>query len=409
MRIALTLLILLTLFPGSVADAQEVIPRPDPDVTPATRIVAGCTVCVIVTGEPDLSGTHILDEKGDILFSLADTEGENRQEWRVSLKGKTTEEARAAITESLKKYLRAPEVTVVIVKLPRVRVDIVGPVDRPGPMELKPGARLSDALARCGYRPTTDLTNVRILRPSRHPGGKPETLIVDVEAYGRGEHDDDPPLQSGDRIVLIARQGQQAPKEPTYVRIIGEVEREVQHPLTPGLRVKDLFERAGGLKPTADREKIRLVRGADGKVLELDADKVEADDPVYNLPLAPNDLIIVGVRDQSRVFAVLGEVAQPSTFSYRTDEKVTLLTAIERAGGPTRQADLRKGLLRRNFLRNPAQASDIPFDLEQVKKGKQPDYVLEPGDAVLLPPRVRRPGLLQQFLPLVLRFFTFGF
>lgn len=409
MRAAFILLTLLWLLSGNATGAQEVIPRPDPDVTPTTRIAAGCTVCVIVAGEPELSGTHILDEKGEIRFSLADTEGENRQEWRVSLRGKTTEEARATIVESLRKYLRDPEVTVVIVKLPRVRVDIIGPVDRPGPMELKPGARLSDALARCGYRQTTDLTNVRILRPSKQPGGKPETLIIDVEAYGRGEHDDDPLLQPGDRIVLIARQGQKASQEPAYVRIIGEVEREVQHPLTPGLRVKDLFDRAGGLKPTADREKVRLVRGSDGKVFELDADRVEADDPVYNLPLNPNDLIIVGVRDQSRVFAVLGEVAQPSTFPYRTDEKVTLLTAIERAGGPTRQADLRKGLLRRNFLRNPAQASDIPFDLEQIKKGKQPDHILEPGDAVLLPPRVRRPGLLQQFLPLVLRFFTFGF
>ena len=153
---------------------------------------------------------------------------------------------------------------------------------------------------------------------------------------------------------------------------------------------------------------MRLVRGTDGKVLELMADRVEADDPVYNMLLNPNDLVIVGVRDQSLVFAVLGEVFQPNTFPYKTGAKVTLLDVIEQAGGLTKQADARKGVLRRNFLRNPTQTNDIPFDLEQIKKGKQQNYEIIAGDAVVIPPRVRRPSVFQQLFPLMFRFFTFG-
>lgn len=168
-----------------MAYGQEAPPPPDPGVTMTTRITSGCTVSVTVTGEPDLSGSYILDETAEIPFTIADADGSNKQEWRVGIKDKTTEEAKAAITESLKKYLRAPEVAVVITRLPRIRVDISGPVTRPGPMELKPGTRLSDALARCGYKPTTDLANIRILRKAQKLGDKPQTIAVNFEARSK--------------------------------------------------------------------------------------------------------------------------------------------------------------------------------------------------------------------------------
>lgn len=407
-RHSIAIFSLLLLLFSRVVWGQETLPQPDPGVTVATKITPGCTVSVTVKNEPGLSGTFTIEEAGEIRFTLADDEGGNKTEWSVAVKGKTTNEAHAAITESMKKYLTAPEVSVVIVKLPRVIVEITGPVQKPGRLEIAPGSHLSDALALALYKPNADLANIRILRKAKKEGEKPQTIAVDFAAFSSGASDDDPILQSGDKIYLLAMPVIAPPEELRYVRAVGEVSREVQHPFTKGMKVRDLLERAGGLKPTADREKMRLVRGADGKVLELDADKVEADDPLYNMPLSPNDLLIVGVRDQSLVVAVLGEVLQPSTLPIKAGEKLTLLEVVERAGGLTKQADARKGLLRKNFLRNPAQTRDMPIDLDKIKKGEHPNFEIEPGDAIMIPPRQRRPSFFQQLLPIMFRFLPFG-
>lgn len=406
--ILLTMILLFLLVTGA-AQGQETPPMPDPEVTMSTRITPGCVLSVSVKDEPGLSGTFTIEESGEIRFTLSDPEGEHKEEWGVAVKDKTTGEARDAIAESMRKYLRAPEVSVVIVRLPRLKLEVIGPAQRPGKLELKPGSRLSDALLICGYKPTADLANIRVLRRAQKAGDPPQTIAVNFIAFSNGESSDDPLLQSGDRIVLTPRPEPVTPMEVAYARAVGEVNREVQHPLSKGFRVSDLLERAGGLKPTADRTRLRLVRGEDGKVLELDADRVEADDPVYNLPLAPNDLLIVGVRDQSLVFAVLGEVMQPTTLPWKAEEKMTVLTAIERAGGLTKQGDARKGILRKNFLRNPTQTRDIPFDIEQIRKGKQPDWEIEAGDTVLIPTRQPRKNFFQQLLPIFFRFLPIGF
>lgn len=380
----------------------------DLEAKPTTKIIPGCVLGVTVTDETQLTGLYPVDAKGEIHFALADDDGGHKQEWAVSVKGKLTDEARTAIAESLKTYLVAPEVQVVIAKLPRVRVEISGPARTTGRFELSPNARLSDAMAACGYTPKADLANIRILRREAQDGKTPKThtLAVNFTAFMRGESNDDPALLTGDKIILPALP--EPTPEPKIARIVGEVEREASIPISPGMTLHDAFERAGGLKETANREKIRVVRGSDGRIFEVEADKVEANDPVHNLPLGPDDLIIVGMRDRSLRYAVLGEVMEQKTFDWDPKAKVTLLSALEQAGGLTKRGDARKGLLRKGYLLNPAQTRDLPFDLEQIIKGKQPDWEIEPGDAIFIPPKQRRPNILQQILPMVLRFLPFG-
>jgi len=380
----------------------------DLEAKPTTKIIPGCVLGVTVTDEAQLTGLYPVDAKGAIHFTLTDDEGGHKQEWTVSVKDKTADEARTAIAESLKTYLVAPEVQVVIAKLPRVRVEITGPARTTGKLELSTNAHLSDAMAACGYTPRADLANVRILRRESEDGKAPKvhTIAVNFAAFIRGESNDDPALQTGDKIILPALP--EPTPEPKVARIVGEVVREASIPLSPGMTLHDAFDRAGGLKETADREKIRVVRGSDGRIFEVEADKVEANDPVHNLPLGPGDLIIVGMRDRSLRYAVLGEVAEQKTFDWNPKEKVTLLSALEQAGGLTKRGDARKGLLRKGYLLNPTQTRDLPFDLEQIAKGKQPDWEIEPGDAIFIPPKQRRPNVLQQILPMVLRFLPFG-
>ncbi len=409
MRLALWLIVLL--LPGITGiAARPVVAQTsalsaDPMATAATRITPGCLLGVTVTDETQLTGAFPVDADGNIHFTLADDDGGNKTEWAVNVKDKTVDEARDAVTESLKTYLRFPEVSIVIAKLPRLRVLVSGPAQVTGKLELAPKAHLSDALIACRYQPNADLANIRILRQESN-SKTPQTIPVNFSAFLSGDSNDDPALQSGDKIILPAKP---EPKpEPKLARIVGEVNREASIPLGPGMTIHDAFNRAGGLTDTADREHIRLVRGTDGRLLELNADKIEANDPIDNLPLGPGDLIIVGKRDRSLRYAVLGEVVDPKTFDWDGKQKMTVLKALEQAGGPSKNADHHKGVLRRGYLLDPAQTRDVPFDLDLMLRGKEQDIEIEAGDAIFLLPRQHRPSFFQQVIPLFLHFLPFG-
>ena len=127
-------------------------------------------------------------------------------------------------------------------------------------------------------------------------------------------------LQADDRIYLILQP--QKPKEATIaiIRVFGEVEREGAFPMKSGT-VRDALILAGGLKPTANREKIVLIRARDAKYLPLDADKVMENDPVYNLPVEDRDMISVEKGDQSQFVSVEGEIHTPGRIPLKTDEE----------------------------------------------------------------------------------------
>jgi protein involved in polysaccharide export with SLBB domain len=385
--------------------------KADPDVTPTTRIVAGCVLEIIVVDEPALSGFFTVDAQGQIQFALTDEAGGNKQEWKVTLKEKTTDEARAAVVESLKTYLKNPIVQLVIARLPGITIEISGPVKKPGSLKLRRTARLSDALEAAVYLPEADLSTIRILRLEKKSSAEParRTITLDFTKYLSGESEEDPALEQGDKIVLIDKPVPVAPERPRIVRVRGEVRQEGTYPIGPKERVRDLLERAGGLLETADREKVILIRASDGKYLELNANRVLESDPVHNLSVEPGDLLLIGKRDQSLIFTIAGEVADPKTIPWKSGEKITLLQALELAGGPTRRADTRKGMLQRGYLRNPNLARIISFDVEKIRKNEEPDWEIEAGDMIVLPPRVRRPSTLQQFLPLLRFFLPFPF
>ena len=100
----------------------------------------------------------------------------------------------------------------------------------------------------------------------------------------------------------------------------------------------------------------------------------------------------------------MGEVNSPKTFDIRPGEKVKVLQALARAGDLSKKADHHRAVLSRGYLLDPAKARAIPFDLDLVKQGKQPNMEIEPGDAVIVEQRKKRPTIWEQLLPLALHF-----
>ena len=399
----------LSIVYNPVGAAESTIEAPTYPIS--TKIAPGALLKVTVFHEPSLSGLYTVDDGGSLHFQLADDGGKHKCNWKVPVSGKIVDEARGALLESLHVYFVAPEVQLTIIRMPALQVDVRGEARTPGKLSLPLRAHLSDALALSGYRTTADINHLSILRSGlMDPTGHASTrsIPMDYGAFLRGASAEDPLLQEGDTILLPALPATVPAAELKLIRIRGEVNLEANIPFEPGMTVHDVIQRAGGLKPNADRETVRLVRMSDGKLLELDADRIEADDPVHNFRVGAGDLILVQVRDNSRRFAVLGEVMAPRTFALVPGEKVTVLRAMDRVGGPTKDGD-HKLLLRKGFLFDPTQTRDLSVDLDKVRAGKLPDWEIEPGDALVVYSRQPKTSIWKQLLPLALRFLPFGF
>jgi len=103
-------------------------------------------------------------------------------------------------------------------------------------------------------------------------------------------------------------------------------------------------------------------------------------DPKANIPILPNDMINVPVPVPITLFC-LGEVARPGALEFMSNERITVLAAIARAGGLTDRAS-NTILIKR---RDPSgRESVIQVDYKKIISDEQPDLALEPNDVVVV-------------------------
>jgi protein involved in polysaccharide export with SLBB domain len=428
-RIACHVTMLLVIF-GAVAAiicgakvrADDKTPQRVPVTNMETKIIPGCVLNIQVDDEDEVSRTYTVDAKGAVHFAISDSAGVHKEEWEVVLHGKNVAEAKAILTESLTNYFKSPEVHVTIVRIPGLHVEIAGEVVKPGVFVLPFNSRISDLFSLAVTKQNADLTNILVRRRDNQAQAPDavKSFNVDFTSGNASDESDDPKLEDGDKIYLRKMAEVHVAPELQIVRIVGEINTTLQDPgkgevqrddgvalpISKEMTIKDVLERIGGLKDTADRTHLYLGR-MDGTTRVLNADKVEGSDPEENLKVKPGDLIIVPKRDRSQVFAVLGEVNTPNTFVYRSGEKIRVMQAIARAGDFSKKADKHRAVLSKGYLLDPTRARAIPFDPELVKKGEQPNMEIEAGDALFIEQRKKRPTIWQQLLPLALHFLPF--
>jgi polysaccharide export outer membrane protein len=194
--------------------------------SPDYQIHGGDQLHVIVFGETDLTRDVTVLPDGTINYPLA---GE------INVHGLSPDQAADAIATSLKKYLRQPHVSVVVVQQGLLDVLVLGNVVKPGKYELPPTSRLTDAIASAGGLGPTDgdLPNVRLanehgdvtqvsLQKLLHEGDTvlnaplademtvyvPSPLTLQVEVLGAVDKPGDVLVHEGDRLSMaIARAG----------------------------------------------------------------------------------------------------------------------------------------------------------------------------------------------------------
>jgi polysaccharide export outer membrane protein len=192
----------------------------------AYEIHGGDELNVIVYGEKDLTQAVTVLPSGTISYPLI---GE------VHVGGLTPTQAAGMLSTSLKKYVREPQVSVVVTKEGPLEVLVLGNVTKPGKYELPSRSRLTDALASAGGLGITDgdLPDARLatahgsvsqvsLQKLLHDGDTaqneplademtvyvPSPLTLQVQVLGAVDKPGDILVHEGDRLSMaIARAG----------------------------------------------------------------------------------------------------------------------------------------------------------------------------------------------------------
>ena len=167
------------------------------------------------------------------------------------------------------------------------------------------------------------------------------------------------------------------------ISVIGAVGRPGPLPSPGRMTLLDVLMAAGGAG-AGHGDVVYIIRHADNGLsdqltVHLD-DLLLRGDTRVNVPIFPGDLVNVPATAEVTVFC-LGEVQQPGAITFKSNERMSLLTAIARAGGLSDRASY-KIVIKREGVGSMVQ--EIQVDYKAVLAGRIPDPTLKEGDVVVI-------------------------
>ena len=170
------------------------------------------------------------------------------------------------------------------------------------------------------------------------------------------------------------------------VSVIGAVGKPGVYEMLGPRTLLQVLSEAGGLEEDAGSELFVIRASNDGSTERI---AVDVDDlmghrrPELNLAILPGDVISVPIDEEIHIY-VDGAVKNPGRIEQLSSRPISLQQAIAKAGGATDRADL-KGIqiLRRTAATGMQEV--IKVNLKNVRKGKEPDPMLQEGDIVVVP------------------------
>jgi polysaccharide biosynthesis/export protein len=239
--------------------------------------------------------------------------------------GQSALELEDAIRRRLREqYMHDPQVSVFILEHKSERISVVGAVRTAGVFNVSQRMRLADALALAGgltedaghvvyvirrtgaddtpsgaAEESASVSESRSSTPGVDRNPRETITAIDLAGLAEGRPEFNRSLQSGD-VVEIPRAGS------FYVG--GEVTRPGSYPLKSHTTVEQATVAAGGVKPVADRDDIRLYRTRPDGQREVLTYSLNDFEKGSNAPeVRSNDVIIVGKSGLKFVFYTLLE------------------------------------------------------------------------------------------------------
>ena len=168
------------------------------------------------------------------------------------------------------------------------------------------------------------------------------------------------------------------------VSIIGAVQRPGSLSIAGKWDLLQAISAAGGLRPDAGRKIYVLRRGDNGLSDRLEIDRDELfirSSERWNVTIYPSDVVNIPPRTPVKIFC-LGEVRSPGALEFDSDDRITLLSAIAKAGGFTSRAA--KGSIRIKRRGPDRKDMELTADYGRIVSGKDPDPDLMADDVVIV-------------------------
>jgi polysaccharide biosynthesis/export protein len=167
------------------------------------------------------------------------------------------------------------------------------------------------------------------------------------------------------------------------VSVVGAVTKPGSLNISGSWSLLQAISAAGGLDQTAGR-KIFVLRQADNGLsdtLEIRRDDLlQGSSTLWNIPIFAGDVVNIPARSTVKVFC-LGEVKQPGALEFDSDDRISLLSVIAKAGGLTDRAS--KTIL---IKRKGPDGRDIEtrINYKAIIAGREPDLTLKADDVVVV-------------------------
>ncbi len=258
-------------------------------------------------------------------------------------------------------------------------VSVEGLVNNPGIFEPLPNESLADVLRFAGeFAPEAYSAKVKVLQITDR-----ERSVADIYADDYGTYTP----QNGDQYIVEEVLDRYANR----VEIEGAVFRPGKYALTEGLTLRQLIQRADGLKEDAFMARAyinRLKPDNTQELITVNLNDLMAGNEQADHVLQREDRIIVSsifdLREEYTV-SISGQVRRPGQFPYV--EQMTLGSLIQMSGGLAEAANIEYVDVARRIRRNTNVQDSTTAELVRVKfdnreEALQSGFVLEPFDMV---------------------------
>ncbi|HEX9000111.1 MAG TPA: SLBB domain-containing protein [Blastocatellia bacterium] len=268
------------------------------DAEQSYRLGPGDLVDVRVFGRPELSGERRLDSFGRIRLHFI-------EEFQASCL--TEAQLAIAITEKYRKYLRDPQIDVLIKEYRSQPVAIIGAVTQPGRFQLQRRVRLLELMTFAGGPSNRAGSSVHVIHSSDHsycadeskPGqpadaaeagaGDAAMLLSSIKMRDllAGNQDANPYIQPGDIISI---------PEADQFFVTGSVNKPGAYPMMNRVTLTQAVAQAGGITGDGSRGKVRLIRSVPGaeqpKEIIYNIDDIQRR-KIEDIALQANDIVEV--------------------------------------------------------------------------------------------------------------------
>jgi len=276
------------------------------------------------------------------------------------------------------KNIRLEDNDVILVPTYVKRIELKGEVRREGLYEPIGDESLSKIITTAGG--FTERAYKKNISVQRLTDQQQQLFTVEQEKFTKFD------FRDGDVIMI----GEILNRFVNRVQVIGAINHGGDFELKTGMRLKDLIDNAGGLKPDALLERATLYRtltNLEQKLIPIDLEKVMAGDPQHNLVLQREDYLNISSIYNSRPLfnvKIEGEVNKTGFFPYA--ENMTLKDLILMAGGLKESASSAGvEIVRRspNDLNSIATVIKVDLDRNYLINDSQ-SVKLEPFDGVFV-------------------------